>query len=93
MKKLICDRCKRGTYRLSILVENGEKVRLCEACYNLFNEEGLEVPEMIILRDKQVTLMGRYSDNSPRYIVSIPKARKEDFSLNKHYDIWFKVRK
>jgi len=93
MKKLICDRCKRSVIRLSIITENGQKTRLCEPCYNLFNEEGLEVPEMIILRDKQVTLMGSYTDNTPRYIVSVPKDRKEDFSLHKSYDIWFKVRK
>ena len=92
MAKLICDRCKKSVYKLVVVVENGEKERICELCYRIFNEEDMEVPKMIILRGKKLSLMGLYRDKTPRYMLSIPKDRNEDLSLNKKYDIWFKVR-
>lgn len=92
MAKLICDQCGKEVYKLAYVNENGNRMKLCPACYDKLTLDAMEVPETVILRDKQLAFMGTFEDKTPRLIISIPKDRNEDFDPNKHYDIFFKVR-
>ena len=90
--KLVCDICKR---KVMIRSEVSNGVFACLQCFDDINPQGIadmkipEKPAIVYLWEQKLSLMGTYPDGKSRYMITIPKKKREDFFLDGLYDVKF----
>lgn len=90
--KLICSRCQA---KVTQAVKLPDGSSLCFQCNEEINRIEIsddfipKKPSIVYLWNQKLSLMGSYPDGEERYMITIPKTKREDFFLKEKYDVKF----
>ena len=96
VSKLTCNRCG---LKMVQAIKLPDGTSLCFACNEEVNRVEIsndfipKKPSIVYLWDQKISLMGSYPDGNDRYMITIPKQKREDFFLNEKYDVKFILKK